>query len=380
LAAGLAELPAEETDMHDALVALRLVGVFFAVVDPSELAVIEEVRAGPRGSGPGARMMTAIAAMVTAVSSRPAAEAAALGREAMDDDTLLHFDRGIFCVAPAISVAMAEPADGNELWRRIRSFAGRRGSVLDAVGADLWGGLACIWAGDLAEATLVLERSLEGEILFGSAVSTHMGYTPAFLSLAWLERGDLQRARTSLALTGAHDGASDGARFWLASHGELLLAEGRHAEIAAIAASLRETRPPETHPLWSPWRSLLARAAAAAGDADTALQLAGEELALARRSGADWVVGRGLRLVGALQGAGGVAHLREAVALLDRGSARLERAKAHAALGDALAAAGDEGGAAASRRTARRLAEQCAADGLAERLGAALGSAAGLGR
>jgi hypothetical protein len=89
-----------------------------------------------------------------------------------------------------------------------------------------------------------------------------------------------------------------------------------------------------------------------------------EELALARRSGAPWVVGRGLRLLGAL--VGDTALLREAVALLDGTSARLERAKAHAALGDALA---DE----RAWRAALELAERCAAEGLASRLRSRLG-------
>ena len=63
-------------------------------------------------------------------------------------------------------------------------------------------------------------------------------------------------------------------------------------------------------------------------------------------------MGRSLRLLGELTG--DAAVLREAVALLDGTSARLERAKAHAALGDAA--------------TALDLAERCGASGLAARL------------
>ena len=85
------------------------------------------------------------------------------------------------------------------------------------------------------------------------------------------------------------------------SHAELLLADGRRRG-AADRRALSETRPPDLHPLWGPWRSLLARAAAAEGDQDTASRLAGEELALARRSAAPWVVGRCLRQLGELTG------------------------------------------------------------------------------
>ncbi|WP_028059466.1 ATP-binding protein [Candidatus Solirubrobacter pratensis] len=357
------ELGAEHEDLHQALHALRIVGVFFGVADPSDLDSLEPVRVGPRGTGPGAKTLTAITAYALALQSGDALEAAALAREALDGDEMPAFDRGIFTVLPAAALALAEPAAAEPEWRRIRALAGRRGSVLDAIGADLWGGLTSIWMGDLATAIERLERAMEGEALFGSSVSAHMGYTPAFLALAWQERGERDRAWAALGLTGDHTGPSDGERFWLASRAELLLAEGEHAEVHAIAGQLAGTRPEDTHPLWSPWRSLRARAAAAAGDRDTASRLAAEELALARRGGAPWVVGRALRLVGAI--AGEAAPLREAVALLDGTSARLERAKAHAALGDVL-------GDAASWRTALELAERCGADGLAARMRALL--------
>jgi tetratricopeptide (TPR) repeat protein len=224
--------------------------------------------------------------------------------------------------------------------------------------------LASIWTGDLTAAVASLERAMEGEILFGSSVSAHMAYSPGFLALAWHERGARERAWTALTLRGEHRGPSDGERFWLISRAELLLADGAYDEVMAIAEELAATRPPGIHPLWSPWRSLHARAAEGAGDRDTASRLLAEELALARRSGAPWVVGRGLRLLGAF--AGDAALLREAVTLLDGTSARLERAKAHAALGDALSDA-------RAWRTALELAERCAADGLASLLRSRLG-------
>ena len=133
---------------------------------------------------------------------------------------------------------------------------------------------------------------MEGEALFGSAGNAHMAYSSAFLALAWHERGDREKAWTALHHAGDRTGPSDGERFWMISHAELLLADGKATEAAVIARALSETRPPDLHPLWGPWRGLLARAAAAEGDQDTASRLAGEELALARRRAAPWVVGR----------------------------------------------------------------------------------------
>jgi DNA-binding SARP family transcriptional activator len=346
------ELTPELRDMDLALQAIRVVGVFFGVVEPVELQTLGAVRKGPRDGGPGAKCLTAITSLAVAMESGDAREAAALAEESLAGDVMPEFDRGLFTVLPATVLAMLEPSAAEPEWRRIRSLAGRRGSVLDMIGADLWGGLTSIWMGSLVAAIEQLERAMEGEALFGSSASAHMGYTPAFLALAWLERGDRERAWEALWRTGDHTGSSDGERFWLSSHAELLLAEGEYGRVGEIADELAKTRPPETHPLWAPWRGLRARAAAGEGDRETASRLAGEELALVRRSGAPWVVGRALRQLGALTGE--MELLREAVALLDPTSARLDRAKAHAALGN--------------HETALALAWACGADGLARSL------------
>ena len=343
-----AELPEAETDLDLALRAIRTVGVFFGVADPVHLEELTAWRAGPRSQGPGAKTLTAITSLAVAVLLGEAREATTLAVESLDGDEMPAFDRGTFSCLPAAVLAMNDPAAAEGEWRRIRALAGRRGSVLDAIGADLWGGLAAIWMGDLVRATELLERAMEGETLFGSAGNAHMAYSSAFLALAWLERGEIARAWESLRGRGDQSGPSDGERFWMISHAELLLAGGRYHEVMPITDALAATRPPETHPLWSPWRSLRARAAAGAGDPQTASRLAGEELELARRGASPWVVGRALRHYGALTG--DQAALREAVALLDATSARLERAKAHAALGN--------------HALARELAEQCGASRL----------------
>ena len=250
---------------------------------------------------------------------------------------------------PATVLAMAEPGCG-------RAASGG-GSARSRAGADrcwtrsaptsgaAWrasGPATCAWAIER------LERAMEGEALFGSAGNAHMAYSSAFLALR------LARARRSRARPGRRCGAPATAR--AVRRRALLDDQPRRAaaggrlntdEVRTIADALAATRPPDTHPLWSPWRCLQARAAAGEGDRETASRLAGEELALARRSGAPWVVGRSLRVLGELTG--DAAALREAVALLDGTSARLERAKAHAALGDTA--------------TALELAERCGADG-----------------
>ncbi len=364
-ARAIAELPEECDDLRKGLLAIRLVGVFFGVVDPSELAVLEEVRRGPRTTGPGAGTLTAMAALTLAVTCGPSQEAAAMAWEAIDDDAMLRFDAGVITAGAQQALALAEPADGVRAAQRMADFARPNSLVLAIVGADLWGSLTLIWRGDLAAAVEAVERAYEGERLWGTTFSAVMGYSAAFLALAQLEIGDRERAWASLLRIDGSEGTSDGARFWLASKAELLLADGRPEEALAVAEQLAPMRPPDTHPVWAPWRSLGARALAAVGRHNEAAALAKEDLALAGRTQAAWVVGRGLRILGEVQGAAGIDYLREATARLDGTSARLERAKAHAALARALPAGSE---ADAARTTARELARRCGAAGLAASL------------
>src|SRR5262249_2866694 len=162
--------------------------------------------------------------------------------------------------------------------------------------ADLWGAFAQLWAGDLPAARASLERAQEGERLWGTKLDAVMGYSAAFVAFALREQGDVEAAWTELHRVDASDGISDGARFWLASRADLLLARDRPQEALEITHRLETMRPARTPPVWAPWRALRAQALAALGDRDAALALADEELALARDIGADWVIGRGLRI------------------------------------------------------------------------------------
>ncbi len=53
--AARAELPADQEDLDLALRAIRIVGVFFGVSDPANLAELDAWRAGPRSQGPGSQ-------------------------------------------------------------------------------------------------------------------------------------------------------------------------------------------------------------------------------------------------------------------------------------------------------------------------------------
>jgi DNA-binding SARP family transcriptional activator/tetratricopeptide (TPR) repeat protein len=368
-----AELPDGLDDLRDGLRAVRLVGTAFGAADPGEFRALDDVRKGPRGTGPGARALTAMTAFAVAVTSGPASEASALAREAFSAG-LDAFDVTAPIALGSTALALGEPAEGLEAIRSYERHARRQGEILAAIGADLWGGITQVWAGDLTAAMALLERAHEGELLWGTKLDAVMAYSAAFTALAQLERGDPpSEVAQTLHRVRAEDPRPDGARFWLASQAELALAEGRAEDAVAITERLEPTRPPDTHPVWAPWRSLRARALGALGEREAARRLALDDLDLARRVGAAWVIGRGLRLLAELGGQDRLDVAREAVARLAETSAHLELAKARATLADALTAAGQDEEARGEWQAAAELAQQCGAVALAHRAAEAVG-------
>ena len=77
------ELPDEPglDDFRDGLRAVRLIGAAFGAVDPAEFRALDGVRRGPRGTGPGGRALTAMTALVVALTCGRAPEASALASE-----------------------------------------------------------------------------------------------------------------------------------------------------------------------------------------------------------------------------------------------------------------------------------------------------------
>ena len=361
------ELPAGSEDSHSSLRAVRLVGAAFGAIDPGEFATVDDVRRGPRGTGPGARALTAMTALAVALTCGPASEASALAREAFSEG-LDGFELSAPIALGIAALILGEPSEGLEAIGEYSAYARRNGEVLSSIGSDLWGGFAQLWAGDLGAAMRSLDRAREGERLWGTKLDAVMAYSAAWSALVSLERGDPPEAVfETLHRVQATDPRPDGARFWLASSAELALAEGRADDALEITRRLEPTRPARTHPVWAPWRTLRARALAELDEPEQARQLALEDLALAREIGAPWVVGRALRILAELRGPDRLQAAQEAVAQLTGSSARLELAKAQIALGEALAAADEHSRAAETLAAAAELSERCGAHGLARR-------------
>jgi DNA-binding CsgD family transcriptional regulator/Flp pilus assembly protein TadD len=121
-------------------------------------------------------------------------------------------------------------------------------------------------------------------------------------------------------------------------------------------------------PAFSTWRADAAPLLAAFDRDDEARALAGEEHERCRAFGAPAPLGASLRTLGLIeQGDAGMGQLEQAVAHLQRSSARLEHALALLELGAAIRRAGRRADARKPLRQALELARSCGADALATR-------------
>jgi DNA-binding CsgD family transcriptional regulator len=217
-----------------------------------------------------------------------------------------------------------------------------------------------------------LENAAAWGILRSSAT-----YGPAFAVTGAVRvlRGDLEGAHRLLDPAGDGSRRVESSRLMLTSRAELLLAERRYEAALGLADDLAGQLHGITNPGWASWRSLKARALDGLGRTDEAIALVREELELARRFGSPSVVGRPLRLLGTLEGEGGIDHLREAVDLLERSTAKLELAFALFRLGAALRRGRGPTEAREPLRQALELADRCGAAPLAAQARAELHAA-----
>lgn len=227
--------------------------------------------------------------------------------------------------------------------------------------------LACLYRGAISDAI----ASAWGAVIGGADIRL-APISVAFLVEALVERGDLDAARSELAHRGL-----DGELPYAWATTPLLLARGRlHAAAgnheSAIVDLMETGSRAETwgvhNPAMQPWRSSAAVSLAQLGHRDRAIELAEEELELARRWGAPRAIGVALRAAGIVHGGPrGLGFLGDAVAALESSSAPLEHARAIVELGSALRRAGHRADARAHLRRGLDAAHQLGATLVAER-------------
>jgi DNA-binding CsgD family transcriptional regulator len=210
---------------------------------------------------------------------------------------------------------------------------------------------------------LVEDQHFIAQLLVAVAMTVH------------IERGALDDA-AGLARTGEEIGIAEERTYvteFITARGRLRIAQGQLEEGVADLLWCSQ-RLADRAALWpSTWRAYAAPALAALGDKQRATRLAREQLVVARRVGAPGGLGMSLRTAAlAIGGDERLALLREAVAVLEGSSARLELAHALADLGTELSRSGRRTEGRDAQRRAISLAGQCGAVALVESAMAAL--------
>jgi len=332
----IAALPPELADQREALEAIELKApTFGAPMGADGAERLTRARAGVDGDGPGARMLTAVAASDWALTGGGVEECTALAHAALADGVLADADP-VLIAGVAISVlSIGDDERTLDALEAIAASAQRIGSPFALSGVHYMQAWAWLARGELEEADAALQRSADAAVPWSSTVS---GYWLCCRAQVAIERGDLATAEELLAAIGPQMPGSDGESLAHEARAELALAQGRWGEaLGAAEACGASVEPTYVNPAWIPWRSLQAMARHGLGDADAAAALLEEELAAARTWGAPRALSRTLRHLAAVRGgAEGLDLLREAVAVADGTPARLELAKALTALGAAL--------------------------------------------
>jgi DNA-binding CsgD family transcriptional regulator/tetratricopeptide (TPR) repeat protein len=337
---------------------------------------VEQVAAGIAGETPAERVVLASVASERAMEGRAAS--------AVIETVARVWERGLLreltSASPMLydAVFAAVVAEAYPLAERICdetvADARSRGSLLGITGGLCFRARLALRRGAIAAAEADARAAVEAAAIGGYA------FAPKALGVlldALRERGEQEAPVAALE---ERDCAAElpediMATFLLEARARLWISRG---EIERGIADLRElerraeamgTRNPGVFP----WRSDLALALIARGEVAQAGSLAADELVLARRWGTPRPIGVALRVLGVAEGGqDGLAHLREAVAVLEGSKARLEQARALIALGSALRRDGQRAAARAPLRRALDLAVRCGATGLAERARAEL--------
>jgi DNA-binding CsgD family transcriptional regulator len=196
------------------------------------------------------------------------------------------------------------------------------------------------------------------------------------------ERGELDEAEAGLRRAGLAGEVADRPPFgWLlASRCRLRLAQGRLEEARAdfVRGEVLHERLGVSHIVHPDWRAYGAIAVARLGQREQAEEVAGRQLERARFFDAPRALGTALWAAALVKGGeAGLAHLEEAVAVLDGSSARLVLAQALSDYGTLLRELGGRRKSHDPLRRAITLADECGAPVLAERARAELTAGGG---
>ena len=244
----------------------------------------------------------------------------------------------ISCAATALIAAELD-SQTDRFFELILSAARETGELVTLSNMLCFRGLSWAQRGDLESAIADLRES--DELIAYSPTQQGAIYFHSYLADVLTNRGELDEAESTLAELGVPEDVPRSAHmiFFLGARGWTRLARRDHDGARADFAELGRIM--ETFEIHNPavlaWRSHLALAYLALDRRADALELAREELELARRWGAPRPIGVALRVRGLAEGGKtGIETLRESLAVLESSSAKLERARTLVELGVAL--------------------------------------------
>ena len=286
----------------------------------------------------------AVLAMRAAFTNRPADDAVALAERALAGGGPLA-DAAVR--APYLHHACAALLFAERYGILRPRYEAALVAARDAGSAQQFSAVSCFlsWlelrSGDVAAAEAHARAALDAETLHDQRLFRPMILGKVIRALT--EQGRLDAAGAELERSVPEERTSLHYALFLHDRGVVKREQGRHDEALAdlLDAGERLTRLGATSPGVVPWRSDAALTQLSLGRRDEARALAAEELELARAFGAPGAIGIALRAAGlARPGAQGIECLHEAVATLERSSAKLEHVRALTDLGAALRRAG----------------------------------------
>ncbi|HZO04773.1 MAG TPA: AAA family ATPase [Solirubrobacterales bacterium] len=360
------ELPPELEDVRLSLEALESITVFFGAEQRDRLTRLREFRRAPSG-GPGAHGVVSIAAWEALCTDGTAEECTALALAALEGGELRAADPALLPFGAIVSLVVADRPEVVDVWKEFLDDAHRRGSLLSTSSVLLWHGYSHLRRGDLAAAEDSMRSADEMFTLWGHDEYARIN-SRSLMAEVMCEQGRTEEAERLLELVGEVAPGTHATSNWLTARFALLAATGRAEEALAVADELAAqcAAVPDPSRLW--WRSLKAEALDRLERTDEGIELAREQLEVARAFGAPRWTGRALRVLGTLERDDGIEALRESVAVLEGSTARLEQAKALAALGSGLRRARQPSEAREPLRQALEQAGICGATALSEQV------------
>jgi class 3 adenylate cyclase/DNA-binding CsgD family transcriptional regulator len=244
----------------------------------------------------------------------------------------------ISCAATALMFAEYD-ADVDRFFEAMMEASKRRGELVTLSNMLCFRGLALAQRGDLEAAIEDLRES--DELVHYLPSQQGAIYFHSYLADVHTNRGELEEAERSLAALGLSEEVAESGHliFFLGARGWLRYARRDFAGAASDFERLG--RYMELFDMRNPavlaWRSHLALALFGLERRDEALELAREEVELARVWGAPRPVGVALRTLGIVEGGSeGIETLRASLSVLEGSTAKLERGRTLVELGSAV--------------------------------------------